>query len=184
MTAIYNRINKTGYEIAVSTNGYDTDEAIRRLAGPSRKHDWKPLLVQLVRAGPRRASKPGKPADLPFTGIGLIMRQSAVDALQDILDANGEILPLVTETGVELFVFNPRFILKAFDEKNTVYERYDGSSYFKIHKFVFIESVVRGIDVFYTTFGPRELYFSDRFVARVKKARLKGTEFHQLWSSE
>jgi 2-phospho-L-lactate transferase/gluconeogenesis factor (CofD/UPF0052 family) len=31
------------------------------------------------------------------------MRRSAVDALRDILDVNGEVLPLSTDDGVELF---------------------------------------------------------------------------------
>jgi hypothetical protein len=33
-------------------------------------------------------------------------------------------------------------------------------------------------------FGPRKNYFSDRFVARVKAAKLKGTDFIKLWSSD
>jgi hypothetical protein len=181
MTAIYKRLNAKGYEIINTVNGYDDDEALRNLYGPSRKHDWKPILVQRDRATKRGAFKS---ADLPYDHDVLVLRRLAVDALRDILDAHGEVLPLATEDGVELFVFNPRFVIDAIDQERSHIERPEGTTLVQIRTYVFIESAIRGIDVFRLSFGDSRLYFSARFVERVKAAKLKGTEFIKLWSSD
>jgi hypothetical protein len=181
MTAIYARLNAKGYEIVNATNGYDDDEALRHLHGPSRKQDWKPILVQRDRPTRRRASKV---ADLPFRLSALIMRRSAVDALQDILETHGEVLPLATEDNIELFVFNPRFVIDAIDKERSICEHYPEAGLILIRTHVFIESMIRDVDIFYGPYGTGEIYFSDRFVERVKKAKLKGTEFIKLWSSD
>lgn len=181
MTAIYERLNAKGYEIINTVNGYDDAKQLWTLHGVSRKHDWTPILVQRDRPTRRGACKT---ADLPYSGTGLIMRRSAVDALQDILDAHGEVLPLATNDGVELFVFNPRFVIDAIDKERSIYEQYPEANLILMNKYVFIEEMIRDIDIFYQSFGQGEICFSDRFVERVKKANLKGTEFVRLWSND
>ena len=181
MTAIYYKLNAKGYEMINTVHGYDDDQALSDLCGPSRKHDWKPILVRRCRPSRREAFKA---ADLPYNHGALIMRRSAVDALHDILETHGEVLPIATEDGVELFVFNPRFVIDAIDKERSSYERVPETDIIWMRQYVFVESVIRGIDVFRVPFGPGRLYFSDRFVERVKAAKLKGTEFIKLWSSE
>ena len=181
MTAIYNRLSAKGYEIINTVNGYDDDEVLRNLCGPSRKETWKPILVQ--RDVPGRYKKV-KIADLPFTYSALVLRSSAVEALRDILEAHGEVLPLATLDGTELFVFNPRFVIDALDTERSTLERIPETNIVLIRKHVFIESMVRHVDIFRIPIGPREKFFSDRFVERVKKAKLKGTDFIKLWSSD
>jgi hypothetical protein len=182
MSAIYETLNAKGYEIINTVHGYDDDEVLRNLYGASRKHDWKPILVRRCRPSPREAFKA---ADLPHWGSVLIMRRKAVDALQDILDAHGEVLPLATEDGVELFVFNPRFVIDAIDTERSSYTRIPNTTgIICMHKYEFIEEKIRDIDIFRVPFGYRQPYFSDRFVERVKKAKLKGTEFIRLWSND
>ncbi|MBK9258451.1 MAG: hypothetical protein IPM54_01290 [Polyangiaceae bacterium] len=182
MTAIYDTLPTKGYEIINTVHGYDDDQALYNLCGPSRKHDWKPILVRRCRPSRREAFKA---ADLPFDCGVLILRRSAVDALQDILDAHGEVLPLATSDGVELFVFNPRFVIDAFDRERSTYEQVPGTSTLWIRKYVFIEPAIRRIDIFKMPIaGARGNFFSDRFVQRVKAAKLKGTDFIKLWSSE
>jgi hypothetical protein len=107
-----------------------------------------------------------------------------VDALQDILDAHGELLPVETDDGVEIVVFNTRFYIDALDMERSEIDRIEGTEAVTIRKYVFIEPMIRGIDIFRMPFGWRQNYFSDRFVARVKAAKLKGTEFIKLWSSD
>ncbi len=181
MIAIYERTRANGYEILNTVHGYDDDELLRNLHGPSRQQSWKPILMQLDRPTRRGASKA---ADLPFMLGALVLRRSAVDALQDILETHGELLPLATNDGVELFVFNPRFVIDAIDKENSEIERIPDTKAVLIRKYVFIESMIRDIDIFRVPLGPRMPYFSDRFVERVKKAKLKGTEFIKLWSSD
>ena len=182
MTAIYDALRPDGYEIVNTVNGYEDGDALRALGGSSRKHDWKPILVERVRATRRHGFKA---ADFTCSPTAFVLRRSAVDALQDILEAHGEVLPLATNDDVELFVFNPRFIIDAFDRERSTYEQVPGTNILWISKYVFIESAIRGIDIFRMPIpGAHSLFFSDRFVERVKAAKLKGTEFIKLWSSE
>ena len=180
MTTIYDTLNAKGYEI-VTCESYDDIRQLADLGGASRKGDWTPPRV--ARARPSRRGG-NKLADLPQSSLAFIMRPSAVDALRDILEAHGEVLPLATNDGVELFVFNPRFVIDAIDKERSSYERVPETDIIWMRQYVFVESVIRGIDVFRVPFGPGRLYFSDRFVERVKAAKLKGTEFIKLWSSE
>jgi hypothetical protein len=181
MTTIYKRLNAKGYEIINTVHGYEDDQVFLHLYGPSRKNDWKPILVQRDRPTRRGGCKE---ADIPYDGYALVLRPHAVAALQDILEAHGEVLPLATNDGVELYVFNPRFVLDALDMERSELEHRPESGYFLVRKFVFIESVVRDVDIFRLSQGYLKSVFSDRFVERVKKAKLKGTEFIKLWSSE
>ncbi|HRI71757.1 MAG TPA: hypothetical protein PK156_46310 [Polyangium sp.] len=181
MTTIYSRLNATGYEIINTVHGYHDDQVFRDLYGPSRKHDWKPILVK--RDHPTRRGR-CKEADIPYDHDVLILRPHAVEALQDILEAHGEVLPLATNDGVELYVFNPRFVVDALDMERSEIERIPESTRFLIRKFVFIHELIRDIDIFRLPYSYRKPNFSDRFVERVKKAKLKGTEFIKLWSSE
>ncbi|HRI71758.1 MAG TPA: hypothetical protein PK156_46315, partial [Polyangium sp.] len=172
MTTIYRRMNATGYEI-INTHSYEDLQALNGLHGPSRMNNWTPPRVQRVCATRRGGNKP---SDLPHSGLAFILRRSAVEALQDILEAHGELLPLATNDGVELYVFNPRFVLDAIDRERSTLEYVPESTTIWVKEYVFIESVIRGIDIFHDTFGYNLTYFSDRFVERVKKAKLKGTE--------
>ena len=181
MTTIYDTLNAKGYEI-VTCESYDDIRQLADLGGASRKGDWTPPRV--ARARPSRRGG-NKLADLPQSSLAFIMRPSAVDALREILEAHGEVLPLATNDGVELFVFNPRFVIDAFDRERATYEQIPGTNTLWISKYVFIESAIRGIDIFRMPIaGASSDYFSDRFVERVKAAKLKGTEFIKLWSSE
>jgi len=181
MTAVYERLNAKGYEIINTVHGYDDDQALFRLYGAPRMHAWKPILVERNRPTKRGACKE---ADLPFQGSALILRPRALEALQDVLEAHGEVLPLATNDGVELYVFNPLFVIDAIDQKQSTLESTPGNTAVRVNKYVFKSSVIGDLEIFHDTFGYNLTYFSNRFVERVKKAKLKGTEFIKLWSSE
>jgi hypothetical protein len=178
---IYKSIGSTGYEIIHCVEGYDGWQSLSKLDGTSLKTDWKPTLVRRVRSSKREAFRP---ADLPYEACSLILRRSAVDALRDILDAHGELLPLEDEGGVELYVFNVRAI-DALDEPRSKINYFEGTNRIcYIDKPVFIPSAVEGVDIFTLRRKLGRIYFSDRFVARVKAAKLKGLDFTKVWSSD
>lgn len=175
-------IGSTGYEIlhCVDGGGYNL---FRELNGSSRRTTWEPIRVRRVRMSRRQAFRP---SDAPWGCVSniLVFRRSAVDALRDILETHGELLPLEDEGGVELYAYNPR-ALDCFDQvlsKGPRDEngRLEGATYP-----IFIPSVVEGVDVFqYKEERAGEIYVSDRFVARWKKAKLKGLDFRMVWDSE
>ncbi|MBK9262631.1 MAG: hypothetical protein IPM54_22855 [Polyangiaceae bacterium] len=112
------------------------------------------------------------------------MRRSAVDALRDMLEEHGELLPLQDEGGVELYVLNVRAI-DALDEPRSKVNYVEGTDRIsRIKKPVFIPSAVEGVDIFTLRRRLGQIYFSDRFVARVKAAKLKGLDFTKVWSSD
>jgi hypothetical protein len=179
---LYKYTQTTGYEIltVIDDDGYDRFE---RLRGNPKGKRWKPIRVRRVRASRREAFRP---SDAPycFKSGALVFRHSAVDALRDILDTQGELLPLEDEGGVELFAYNPR-ALEALDHERTVGSRDKQGRVYLPNNHVFIPSVVEGVDVFrQAQKRGGDIYLSDRFVQRWKQAKLKGLDFILAWDSE
>ncbi|MBK9266776.1 MAG: hypothetical protein IPM54_44210 [Polyangiaceae bacterium] len=171
-----------GYEILTWVDD-DAYEALDRLNGKPLGKKWKPVRVRRVRATKREGCKP---SDAPFmfmAGI-LVFRRSAVDALRDMLDAFGELLPLEDEGGVELLLYNPR-ALEALDHERTQGSRDKQGRVYLPNNHVFIPSVVEGVDLFRQAKKRRGvIYLSDRFVERWKQAKLKGLDFILAWDSD
>ena len=171
----------TGYEIlhCVDKEGW---EIFAELDGSSRSNTWKPVRVRRVRPSRREAFRP---SDSPFFGSDCLMfRRSAIDALRDILDAHGELLPLEDEGGVELFAYNPR-ALDALDHVRSRGWRNDEGTLDVVNTHVFFPDVVRDVDVFkLAEKRAGTIYLSERFVQRWKQAKLKGLDFVLAWDSD
>lgn len=143
---------------------------------------WKPLRVRRVRVSRREGFRP---SDSPYYGSDcLIFRRSAAEALRDILDVHGELLPLEDEEGVELWAYHPQS-LDAFDHEQTVGSRDEHGKIENALLHVFIPSVVEGVDIFKQA-CPRAgaIYLSERFLQRWKQAKLKGLDFYLVWDSD
>jgi hypothetical protein len=170
-----------GYEWV---NCYDDNdyEVFHRFDGFPRTEQWRPVKVRRLRADEKRKLKP---SDFPWLGAdALVMRRRAVDALRDILDAHGEVLPLATDDDIELFVFNARTV-DALDEARSSVMKFPGTNrIMRIKQVAFIESAVRGLDIFRLPHRASSTYVSERFVDRVNAAGLVGLEFNRVWSSE
>lgn len=177
--AIYEPLVAEGYEW-VNTVQEDDYEAFLQFDGQPLASMWKPIAVRRVRADERQAFNA---SDFPWLGShALIMRRSAVDALRDILDANGEVLPLSTDDGVELSVLNVR-IVEALDEANSSLMKFPGTNrIMRIKKVAFVASKIEGIDLFRLPHRASSTYMSERFVERVKAAGLRGLVFNKVWS--
>lgn len=148
--------------------------------GSSRRATWKPIPVRRVRADEHHDCRP---SDFPWLGAdALVMRRSAVEALRDILDASGEVLPLSSDDGVELFVLNAR-IIDALDESNSSLMKFPGTDrIMRISKVAFVGSKVEGVDLFRLPHRASATYVSERFVERVKAAGLRGLVFNKVWA--
>lgn len=148
--------------------------------GSYRGAAWKPLPVRRVRADEHHDLQP---SDFPWLGSdALVMRRAAVDALRDMLDANGEVLSLSTDDGVELFVLNA-LVLDALDEPNSALIRFPGTNrIMRIKKAAFVGSMIGGADVFRLPHRGSSTYVSERFLQRVRAAGLRGLAFNKVWS--
>jgi hypothetical protein len=170
----------TGYEY-INCVTYDDIRILADFDGSSRKEGWKPPRVVRDRATKRSSCKP---ADLPFGSGGFYMRRSGLDALRDVLEKHGEILPLATDDGVELWVHNVMVVIDALDKERSILEPIEGTDIVKLRDPVFIESSIGDAEIFMLATKPHRVYYTDRFVKRVKAAKLKGTDFFKRWSSE
>jgi hypothetical protein len=178
---IYDFIGSKGYEIlhCVDDEGW---EIFAELDGSSRVKTWKPVRVRRVRPSVREGFRP---SDSPYRmSHVLIFRRSAVDALRDILDAHGELLPLEDEGGVELFAYNPR-ALDALDHVRSRGWRNDEGTLDVVNTHVFFPEVIQGVDVFkLAEKRAGSIYLGERFVQRWKQAKLKGLDFKLAWDSD
>lgn len=168
-----------GYEWvnAVEPNDY---EIFLQFDGTPRASVWRPVPVRRTRADERH---PFKQSDFPWlAGCALVMRRSAVDALRDMLDANGQLLPLSTDDGVELFALNARTI-DAMDKAASSVIKYPGTDrIMRIKSIAFEASRIDGIDLFRLPHRASATYVSSRFVERVQEAGLRGLSFEKVWS--
>jgi hypothetical protein len=171
-----------GYEILECVDSDDWFHILLALDGSSRAENWKPFRVRRLGIAPKR---PFRASDSPYEGDhAMFFRRSAVDALRDILEAHGELLPLEDEGGVELYLYNPR-ALDALDQVHTPGWRHKDGKITSSSRPVFIPSIVEHVDIFKVA-APRAgtIYVSERFVARWKEAKLEGLDFKIAWDSD
>jgi hypothetical protein len=175
----YEPLVAEGYEWVNACDDRDY-ETFLSFDGQPRAMTWKPIKVRRVLADEGQVFKP---SDFPWLGgHALVMRRNAVEALRDILEGQGEILPLATEDGVELGVFNARTV-DALDEAHSSVMRFPGTNrIMRITKVAFVPHALRGVDIFRLPHRASSTYVSQRFVERADSAGLRGLEFNTAWS--
>lgn len=151
---------------------------------PRRLADtWEPLTVRLHRQDP--TGKPLLPGDFPalLPGVPVFSRR-AVDALRDLLEPHGEILPLLCEEG-DYFLYNVIRVIDALDLARCEIPRYpDGSLAKYVESYAFKPELVRDALIFKVpNFRHSEVFVTDRLVERVEQNGLRGFDFEPLWSS-
>lgn len=176
---VFAPIVREGYEWVNCVN-QDDYEVFAGFDGLPRAGTWKPIRVRRVSAQEGRIAEP---SDFPWLGSdALVMRRSAVDALRDILDANGEVLPLSTDDGVDLFVLNAR-VINALDEANSSLMKFPGTDrIMRIKKAAFLRSAIVSADLFRLPHRASSTYVRERFVERINVAGLRGLAFEPVWS--
>jgi hypothetical protein len=169
-----------GCECVVPIRSSDWD-AFASLQGTAVRDRWKPIPVR--RVAPSRGKK-AAPSDFPWLGSHvLVMRRRAVDAIQEIISADGELLQLATDDGVELFAFNSR-IVDALDKERSELERFPGSDrVMLVRRYVFHAELVGGRVIFRIPEEGNPTFVNSRFVEAVAGAGLKGLAFRPVFES-
>jgi hypothetical protein len=122
-----------------------------------------------------------------------IFSQKAVDALIDLLEGNGELLPLICDSG-QYYAFNITREVDALDEQHSEFklcsevypdEPPPDPDFYLVTRFAFypdkvVEPNIFKLPVHYRHDVP---LVTDRFVQRAQEANLKGMAFNLLWSS-
>lgn len=175
---VFEPMVESGYEWINCADPTDY-EVFSSFDGSARRAQWEPVPVVRVRADDKHQSTP---SDFPWLGSdALVLRRTAVDALRDMLDANGELLPLATDDGVELVVFNAR-VIDALDVSNSTLVMFPGTQrVLRVKKVAFVASAIEGSDLFRLPHRASSTYVSSRFVDRVRQASLRGLIFNRVW---
>jgi hypothetical protein len=157
----------------------DLFEFARRFNGKPFKGTWKDVEIGL---DPRRLPKGDTPSLIP--GVPIFNRR-AMDALRDVLEHNGELLPVII-VGEEYFLFNVTTVVDALDASNSEVIRFNGSTkVLNIRSYSFFSEKLSGRSIFKIPQTPTgDVFVTDAFVKRVNSAALKGFWFPLVWSSD
>jgi hypothetical protein len=106
----------------------------------------------------------------------------AVDALRDLLEPNGELLPLLSHVG-EYYAYNVTTVVDVLDRDASEIEWLDKSHLlaFHIKNYVCMDSRMNGLSIFRIVEKTGETYVSQPFVDRVCEKGLQGFHFAKLW---
>lgn len=167
------------YECINAINS-DDYEIFRNFNGGRLGRKWAPIMV---RRGlhPLNAKLKAKESDFPWLAShALVLTKKAAMLLSDILSSNGELLPLLTEDGGELFVFNSR-VVDALDEEHSLIKRLTGSNkILLIKRAAFIDTLLQGVDIFRLPHASSPTYVSENFVNKIKGSGLVGLRFKDI----
>ena len=146
---------------------------------------WVPPTFELVGRDEYRSYLPK--TDFPTLGLGnAVLSARAVDRLRPILAPCGEILPIHLSNDAEQFyLFNVTRIINAVDMERSKFMPLPSGSLGPCELLVFDPSKLQDAMFFRTTqLGSLyEIYASQAVADAVKKARLTGFEFTQVWES-
>jgi Immunity protein family (Imm11) len=171
------RADSDHYE-SVSMASGDLYEFARRFNGKPMKKLGKDARIK---KDPRRVPKGDSPSLIPGVPI---FSQRAVEALRDLLEANGELFP--TKINSEnYFIFNVTHVADVLDEPNSELSRFKDGRVFYIDCYSFVAKELKGLSVFkIPQMVVGDVYVTDAFVERADSAGLKGFWFLPVWSSD
>ena len=180
MNVYYLRTAANKYQGLIVTQG-NPHEFYHRFNGLPMKPSWKDVTVDW---DPDTRRKPkGDFPDL-FTHIPVFTPKAAT-ALADLLQGNGELLPILIG-GEEYVLFNVTRVTDALDESRSEIIRFDDSpKILNIEIHCFFQEKIGNTTIFKIPQVPTmDVFVTEEFVDRVRSARLKGFKFTLLWSSE
>ena len=142
---------------------------------PRLKSIWKPLRV-VGRVRPYN--------DYPCVGMLVpAFSERAVEALRDILDANGELLPLVSDVG-RYYAYNVTTVADALDLEKSQIKWMNKSELVlaqDIERYEFVPEKVASLTIFRLSVTTTRYYVTDTFVRRFDAAGLRGANFIRVW---
>ena len=139
--------------------------------------EWEPLEIMAVDTDDELALL----SDHALLGTIPVFSERAVAALGEMLQANGELLPLVYERQ-PYFAFNATTVVDALDEGRSKVNHFSSGRIMSIDEFAFKPESVRGRTIFKIPQLPRAFVFvTGDFVDRVRAAGLQGFAFREVW---
>jgi hypothetical protein len=152
---------------------------------------WIPVEVEIVEGEEDYLPGSDQPDIGLFSVYAPVFSQKAVDVLADLLEGNGELLPLLCETGT-YYVFNVTCKADILNYQLSEFKAFEpwlgpalgGAEPYDITKFVFYPDKDERLSIFKI---PRRghahvgFFVTERFMRRVREANLKDFEFQTKW---
>lgn len=146
---------------------------------------WKAPILQPVWK-PQPVTGPVRPFN-DYPCLELIVpafHPRAVDALKDLLEPNGEILPLKHPKGA-YYAYNIQTKADALNVKESTIIRYGNDGENKvalgIDRYVFHKAKLRSMSIFRLKERPQEVMVTEVFRQRVETSGLNGFRFTKIW---
>ena len=166
------------FEVLVFASNAESKMSLALLDAKSLSADWKAPEVKALRDENHR-ERPA--ADYPLLVGMTVFSRRAVDALRDLLEANGEILPLRGNEG-DYFAYNVTHVINALNEGSSDLKRFKDGGVMRIDRYEFLPQLVHTATIFKIPEQRGRIYVTDKFVQRVKDLELTGFEFEHVWS--
>ncbi|SRR6266576_75335 len=155
----------------------DGDSFVRLQGQAIDPNSWPRIAVRVVRDG----SGGTEPTDFGDVWTEPALSFRALEALSDILRQDGQVLPLLSESG-DYCAYNVTSLLDALDEERSVVERFASGGIMTVRQFVFRPEVIAGHFAFKIPQLPRaHTFITDSFLRRVHAANLTGLAPKEVW---
>ncbi len=139
---------------------------------PRLQATWEPIRV-LGRVRPYN--------DFPSMGLSYpVFSQRAVDVLRDILEANGELLPLTSTVG-SYFLYNCTTIADIIDLQRSKVDFLNKFTILEIDNMQVYEDRLNGLSIFQIKSYPGRCFVVDSVAHRIREAKLEGIELRKIW---
>jgi hypothetical protein len=177
---IFKPLGEEDYELAHPVNSEDFETFNLLVNGVPRRDTWQPVRMKLVTEDEH--GRPWRESDAPWLGSdALILRPRAIQALEPLLLANGELLPLECEQ-TPLAMFNPTHLVDALDEETSEVRRFEDGRIFHIRTHVFRRDIIQSLQAFkIKSLRVSPTYVGEQFVEQWKAAGLRGLTFTPVW---
>jgi len=110
-----------------------------------------------------------------------VFSRRAVDALRDLLEPNGELLPLISEVG-EYYAYNVTTVADVLDEERSeVNWGLDRAYASRIIRFEFHPDRLEGLSIFRFPQTMNQYLVTEVFARRVREHRLQGFGLSKVW---
>lgn len=174
------RPESSRYEVLVLEREDDAGRMLEASGGSPIDSAWFPVQVRVFRADGEHRDRP--PSDFPsLSGFVPIFSRRAVTALADLLEPNGQLLPLVCNDG-EYVAYNVTTVIDALDEERSQC-KHIGRKVVDVTKYELFRDRI-GADPIFKLAQFRKggrIYVTDQFVHRVEEGGLVGFLFQRIW---
>lgn len=159
------------------------DDIYPAFGRPYGQLEWEPLRLKPTWKEPAATGRVGSYNDFPCISMYYpAFSQRACDALGDLLEPNGELLPIRSNVGVNYYFYNITTIVDALAvEKCKVFWLEPRFIAGEIEVYAFRREKLADLSIFRVYESPLETLVTEEFVRRATEAGLNGMDFTKVW---